>query len=240
MTGFQSEEQDDEVRDENDGPGRQTNEAAVPEGNDDEPETLESVSSSSGTADVLGFDSLAAESELSGEVQLPVSPETHRPSADDARQAPDREIAELRARVAGVNLPPAGDRTAIEQPFERRENFGTGRVEIGPHPRGGPAHVSKLGDESISKPPSTSADGPGSAPTATLPLGGKPVELFRAPHVMLLVQLADIRSMYTSAMEEALDKKAPKYREIAEAEVKLGFWRQENKRRAADWRLRGP
>jgi hypothetical protein len=58
--------------------------------------------------------------------------------------------------------------------------------------------------------------------------------------VQVLVTLSDIRAMCTEAIEEVLDKKAPKYRQIAESEVKHGFWQYENQRRAADWRLRGP
>jgi hypothetical protein len=58
------------------------------------------------------------------------------------------------------------------------------------------------------------------------------------PRLQIVVQMADARAMYAEAIEEALEKKAPEYREIARSEVKLGLWQEENKRRAADWRLR--
>lgn len=60
------------------------------------------------------------------------------------------------------------------------------------------------------------------------------------PRVQVLVSLAQARTMYAEAIEEALEKQAPKYREIARSEVKQGFWEYGNQRRAADWRLRGP
>jgi hypothetical protein len=58
------------------------------------------------------------------------------------------------------------------------------------------------------------------------------------PRLQIVVQMADARAMYAEAIEEALEKKAPAYREIAQSEVKHGLWQEENKRRAADWRLR--
>jgi hypothetical protein len=61
-----------------------------------------------------------------------------------------------------------------------------------------------------------------------------------APRVQVLVTLVEARAMYADAIHEALEKKAPKYRQIAESAVERGFWRYENQRRAADWRLRGP
>jgi hypothetical protein len=60
------------------------------------------------------------------------------------------------------------------------------------------------------------------------------------PRVQVLVTLLESQTMYVEAIDEALEKNAPKYRQIAESEVKHGFWHYENQRRAADWRLRGP
>jgi hypothetical protein len=60
------------------------------------------------------------------------------------------------------------------------------------------------------------------------------------PRVQVLVTLLESQTMYAEAIEEAVEKHAPKYRRIAESEVERGFWHYENQRRAADWRLRGP
>jgi hypothetical protein len=179
-----------------------------------------------------------AKPDLDREFQLPRPHEGQGASASDARWALDVAIAEIGARTAGVALPSTGDQLAIEHAFERRENFGTGRVEIAVGRPGEQAHPVKLSESSPYE--STSFAGAAAPPTPTPPVGGKREELFRAPQVMLFVQLAEGRATYVKAIEEALDKNAPKYREIAEAEVKLGFWRYENQRRAADYRLRGP
>jgi hypothetical protein len=60
------------------------------------------------------------------------------------------------------------------------------------------------------------------------------------PRVQVLVTLLESQAMYAEAIDEALERHAPKYRQIAESEVQRGFWHYENQRRAADWRLRGP
>jgi hypothetical protein len=58
------------------------------------------------------------------------------------------------------------------------------------------------------------------------------------PRLQIVVQMADVRDLYDLAIDEALKRRAGEYREIAQSEVKLGFWRYENERRRADWRLR--
>jgi hypothetical protein len=60
------------------------------------------------------------------------------------------------------------------------------------------------------------------------------------PRVQVLVTLLQSQTMVADAIDEAVEKHGPKYRQIAESEVERGFWHYENQRRAADWRLRGP
>lgn len=60
------------------------------------------------------------------------------------------------------------------------------------------------------------------------------------PRLQLVVQIAESRVMYDEAIAAALDKKSGKYRDIAKSEVEDGLFEYDNKRRAADWRMRGP
>jgi hypothetical protein len=60
------------------------------------------------------------------------------------------------------------------------------------------------------------------------------------PRMQVLVTLLEGQTMHAEAIDEALAKHAPEYRQIAESEVERGLWHYENQRRAADWRLRGP
>jgi hypothetical protein len=60
------------------------------------------------------------------------------------------------------------------------------------------------------------------------------------PRVQVFVTLLESQTMYAEAIEKAVEKHAPKYRQIAESEVERGFRHYENQRRAADWQLRGP
>jgi hypothetical protein len=164
--------------------------------------------------------------------------EAREVSTDDLQRILDKVAAEVGAGTAAVEPPSASARPAIEHAFERRDNLGTGRVEVAVGRPGEQARPVKLSESSEEE--SASFAGAAAPPTPTLPVGAGREELFRAPHVMVLVQLAESRAIYLEAIGEALDKNAPKYREIAESEVKLGFWRYENQRRAADYRLRGP
>jgi hypothetical protein len=159
-------------------------------------------------------------------------------ASDDPRRVLDHALADQRARAAEAAVISVGDQPPIEHAFVRREDSGRDRLEVGVHGHGDIGNAIKLGESSQHE--STNFDGAAAPPTPTLPVGAGREQLFRAPHVMLLVQLAETRAMYLDALDEALDKKAPQYREIAESEVKLGFWRYENQRRAADYRLRGP
>jgi hypothetical protein len=106
----------------------------------------------------------------------------------------------------------------------------TGRISQLAQPGGAGAHIADLspppvGPPGAALPPANAADG-GSTP--------------QIPQLQIFVHLTDARTVYERAMETALDRKTPTYREIAEQEVRRGFFRYECERRAADYRLRGP
>jgi hypothetical protein len=60
------------------------------------------------------------------------------------------------------------------------------------------------------------------------------------PRVQVLVTLAGARALFEEVLEEAIERAAPKFERIAQSEIKRYDFRQETKRRAADYRLRGP
>jgi hypothetical protein len=162
--------------------------------------------------------------------------EAQEVSTDDLQRILDKVAAEVGARTVAVEPPSANAQPVIA--VEPREIFGTGRVEIAVGRPGEQARPLKLSESS--KHESASFDTAAAPSTPTLPVGGGREELFRAPHVMVLVQLAESRSVLEDVIAQAGRQLAPDYREIAESEVKRGFWRHENARRAADYRLRGP
>ena len=174
--------------------------------------------------------------ELHREADLSLPREAQAPAADDPRRVVDEAVADPRARVAEAAAPSVGEQPPIEQADLPRE--GRDRLEVGVH--GGGEMGDPVKRSESSQQPSTSFAGAAAPPTPTLPVeaGGEP--LFRAPQVMLLVQLAEARSVYDDRIVVAGKQLADDYRAIAESEVKLGFWQYENQRRAADYRLRGP
>jgi len=60
------------------------------------------------------------------------------------------------------------------------------------------------------------------------------------PRVQVLVTLAGARALFEEVLEEAIERAAPKFERIAQSEIKRYDFTQETKRRAADYRLRGP
>jgi hypothetical protein len=232
------EERDDEFMDENFEPGAPEEESASKPAGTSELSDIEpaSVSGASGVNEPLEGFAEAIARPTADELRALLSPAAQDATAEDASRVLEKEITNLRGRAA--ELPSADDRPAIDIAVERRENMGRGRVEIGVHRPGEPGHAVKLVDPQAAREQSTELGA--AAPPPTLPVGAGREELFRAPHVMVLVQLAESRSMLEDVVAEAGKRLTPDYRAIAEAEVKLGFWRQENQRRAADFRLRGP
>jgi hypothetical protein len=242
MHDLPDDERDDEFMDENFEPGAPEKTAASePRGTSELPDVEPTPASGASDINELPLERVVeplAKSADDREFQPPLPPQAPSALAAVAPQALEKEIAELRARAA-QGVPAAGEPPAIADAFERRENMGRGGVEIGVHRRGDPVHAVKLGDAQAAQEQSSDF-GAIAPPTPTLPVGAGREELFRAPHVMLIVQLADARSVYDDRIVVAGRQLADDYRAIAEAEVKLGFWRHENQRRAADFRLRGP
>jgi len=81
--------------------------------------------------------------------------------------------------------------------------------------------------------------GPGAAPNTPQPAprensGQTP------PRVQVMVTLADAEVLFEEALEEAAERTAPKFQQLAKGEVKQALWERGNHERAADYRLRGP
>jgi hypothetical protein len=78
-------------------------------------------------------------------------------------------------------------------------------------------------------------------PEPASPQDGAPVDRGQTmPRVQVIVSLAGARALFEEGLQEAIRQAAPRFERIAQAEIKLYDFRQDNKRRAADYRLRGP
>jgi hypothetical protein len=60
------------------------------------------------------------------------------------------------------------------------------------------------------------------------------------PRVQVLVTLHDAQMWFEEAIDEAWQRVAPKFQQLAEREVRYADWARKCDERAADWRLRGP
>jgi hypothetical protein len=60
------------------------------------------------------------------------------------------------------------------------------------------------------------------------------------PRVQVLVTLHDAQVWFDEAIDEAWQRLAPKFQQLAEREVRYADWARKCDERAADWRLRGP
>jgi hypothetical protein len=82
---------------------------------------------------------------------------------------------------------------------------------------------------------------PPRTPELARPEAGPPSDKGQTmPRVQVLVTLAGARALFEEVLEEAIERAAPKFERIAQSEIKRYDFRQETKRRAADYRLRGP
>jgi hypothetical protein len=191
-------------------------------------------------------------SDQSAESQIPSAPLTPQeaaPSAEDPAKpdAPQR----VTGPSGGAAMQPAGQVTRIELPAELEVSLATP-----PPVTTGDRHSHLLplerGEKSEGDPDPL---GPIFPPAGRLPVDSSapfhaaesavadesPESLGKTmPRVHVLVTLLESQTMYSAAIDEALEGHAAKYRQIAESEVERGFWHYENQRRAADWRLRGP
>ncbi len=172
--------------------------------------------------------------------------------ADPRDEDPEGPEAHQEATLSGTAaVQPAGQGTRIELPAEldissaRQPQSTTGDqqnhllpLDRGHESASAPNPVDQIFPPEWRLPldPGGSSRPPDSAAAADSPANvGDAI-----PRVQVLVTLLASQTMYAEAIDEALEKHAPKYRQIAESEVKHGFWQYENQRRAADWRLRGP
>jgi hypothetical protein len=65
-------------------------------------------------------------------------------------------------------------------------------------------------------------------------------KLAAVPPIIVMVQLADARAILEDERRATAKENAAMLEQIADERIKLASWRQENQRRAADFRLRGP
>lgn len=166
------------------------------------------------------------------------------PEPPEAREeiVPSVEVAELQSggEVARIELPTELDISPSMRPPGATDDRQSHLLPLegGDEPDGEPNPLDQVFPPSLRPPSNTS--GALRAPESR-PADGPPADRGETmPRVQVLVTLLQDRTMYAEAIDEAMDRKAPKYREIARDEAAHKLWEQENKRRAADWRLRGP
>ena len=60
------------------------------------------------------------------------------------------------------------------------------------------------------------------------------------PRVQVMVTLAEARALFEEVLDEAAARTGPKFEQIVQREIRSYDFDQVSKRRAADYRLRGP